>query len=104
MEDAATAEITRVQLWQWVHYAIRIADDGRPVTVEMVDRVIEDVKPGLGKLVKGLKQEDVGLAADYLKGQIRGRWPSEFLTSDLMGWLAVRDGVKTGSHVQKASL
>ena len=104
MEDAATAEITRVQLWQWVHYAIRIADDGRPVTVEMVDRVIEDVKPGLGKLVKGLKQENVGLAVDYLKGQIRGQWPSEILTSDLMGCLAVRDGVKAGSHLQKASL
>ena len=106
MEDAATAEITRVQLWQWVHYAQRVADDGRLITVEMIDKVAEEVKPGLDKLVKGLKQEDVELAVEYLKGQIRGRWPSEFLTSDLMGWLAVRDGVEPGSHVtvQKASL
>jgi len=105
MEDAATAEITRVQLWQWVHYAQRI-DDGRPITVEMIDRVIEDVKPGLVKLVRGLKQEDVKIAVEYLKEQIRGQWPSEFLTSDLMGWLAFRDGVGPGSHVSahKASL
>lgn len=104
MEDAATAEITRVQLWQWVHYAQRIADDGRLITVEMIDKVIEEVKPGLVKLVKGLNEEDVGIAIEYLKGQIRRQWPSEFLTSDLMNWLAERDGVKPGSHVQKASL
>lgn len=104
MEDAATAEITRVQLWQWVHYAQRIADDGRPINVETIDKVIEEVKPGLGRLVKGLKHEDVELAAEYLKGQVRRQWPSEFLTSDLMSWLAVRDGVKEDSHVQKASL
>ena len=106
MEDAATAEITRVQLWQWVHYAQRIADDGRLITVEMIDRVIEDVKPGLDRLVRGLTEGDVKIAVEYLKGQIRGEWPSEFLTSDLMGWLAIRDDVEPGSHVsvQKASL
>jgi len=30
MEDAATAEISRTQLWQWVHHDARL-DDGRPV-------------------------------------------------------------------------
>ena len=82
----------------------RIADDGRPINVEMIDKVIEEVKPGLGRLVKGLKQEDVELAAEYVKGQVRRQWPSEFLTSDLMSWLAIRDGVKEDSHVYKASL
>ena len=104
MEDAATAEITRVQLWQWAHYAVRIADDGRPITVGMIDKVIEEVESGLGKLVKGLKQEDVSIAAEYLKGQVRKQWPSEFLTSDLMGWLAIRDGVEPESHIVKAVL
>jgi malate synthase len=104
MEDAATAEITRVQLWQWAHYAVRIADDGRPITVGMIDKVIEEVESGLGKLVKGLKQEDVSIAAEYLKGQVRKQWPSEFLTSDLMGWLAIRDGVEPESHIVKAML
>jgi len=104
MEDAATAEITRVQLWQWAHYAVRIADDGRPITVGMIDKVIQEVESGLGKLVKGLKQEDVSIAAEYLKGQVRKQWPSEFLTSDLMGWLAIRDGVEPESHIVKAML
>jgi malate synthase len=37
-----------------------------------------------------------------LKGQIRARWPSDFLTSDLMPYLAIRDGVEPG--MQKAAL
>ncbi|KAF8907881.1 malate synthase [Gymnopilus junonius] len=105
MEDAATAEITRVQLWQWVHYSSRVADTGLPVTVELVDRLIAEVAPGLGKVVAGLKEENVTIAVEYLKGQVRKAWPSEFLTSDLMGWLAVRDGVEVGSGAgQRASL
>jgi malate synthase len=38
MEDAATAEISRAQLWQWVHHR-RSLDDGRPVTLEFVRQV-----------------------------------------------------------------
>ena len=41
MEDAATAEISRAQLWQWVHHGA-VMDDGLPVTVEMIDEVIAD--------------------------------------------------------------
>ena len=26
MEDAATAEISRAQLWQWIHYGVKMAD------------------------------------------------------------------------------
>ena len=35
MEDAATAEICRAQVWQWVEHAAKLAD-GRPVTAAMV--------------------------------------------------------------------
>lgn len=34
MEDAATAEISRAQLWQWVHHKAQL-DDGRTVTPEL---------------------------------------------------------------------
>jgi malate synthase len=40
MEDAATAEISRTQLWQWVHHAARL-DDGRVVTGGLVDEVLD---------------------------------------------------------------
>src|SRR6202048_1792562 len=40
MEDAATAEISRAQLWQWVHHGA-VMDDGRPVTAELVESEID---------------------------------------------------------------
>lgn len=36
MEDAATAEISRTQVWQWVHNPRGILKDGRRVTIETV--------------------------------------------------------------------
>jgi malate synthase len=41
MEDAATAEISRSQIWQWVHNQVTLADGGT-VTRELVDRVIAE--------------------------------------------------------------
>jgi malate synthase len=41
MEDAATAEISRAQLWQWVHHHA-VMDDEIPVTLELVNEVIDD--------------------------------------------------------------
>ena len=38
MEDAATAEISRTQLWQWIRHGAS-TEDGQPVTVGRVERV-----------------------------------------------------------------
>jgi malate synthase len=40
MEDAATAEISRTQIWQWIHHAVEL-DDGRTVTTELVHEVLD---------------------------------------------------------------
>jgi len=40
MEDAATAEISRTQVWQWVHNPRGILDDGRRVTLELTRDLI----------------------------------------------------------------
>jgi malate synthase len=37
MEDAATAEIARAQVWQWVRHGIEL-EDGRPITRELVQQ------------------------------------------------------------------
>jgi len=42
MEDAATAEICRAQVWQWVKWGAKL-DDGRPVTAAMVNGVVDDL-------------------------------------------------------------
>jgi malate synthase len=41
MEDAATAEISRSQVWQWLHNDIALAD-GPTVTRELVERIIAE--------------------------------------------------------------
>jgi malate synthase len=38
MEDAATAEISRSQVWQWLHHE-RTLEDGTPITRELVERL-----------------------------------------------------------------
>lgn len=102
MEDAATAEITRVQLWQWVKWGARVEDTGEVITAEYVDRVIGELEGGIGKLAPGVKEEDLRVTVEYLKKQVRKAWPSEFLTSDLMPYLAAKDGVE--ASWQKAAL
>ena len=47
MEDAATAEIARSQIWQWLHNDITLAD-GQPVTRELVERVVVEELARLG--------------------------------------------------------
>jgi malate synthase len=41
MEDAATAEISRTQIWQWVRHGAKL-EDGTPVTPELVRRVLDE--------------------------------------------------------------
>jgi len=41
VEDAATAEVCRAQLWQWIRHGARTSD-GRVVTVERFDRLLTD--------------------------------------------------------------
>lgn len=42
MEDAATAEISRAQVWQWIRHPKGILNDGRKVTFELVNQLIEE--------------------------------------------------------------
>jgi malate synthase len=41
MEDAATAEISRSQIWQWIRHGVRL-DDGREVTAALVAGILGD--------------------------------------------------------------
>ncbi|KAF8328076.1 malate synthase [Cantharellus anzutake] len=89
MEDAATAEIARVQLWQWVYHGA-LLDTGEPVTKALVEKHIAEYIPSVLK-IGGVKQYHVDIAARYLSGEVekgeRKEYPSEFLTSDLMKYL-----------------
>ena len=47
MEDAATAEISRAQLWQWLHHGVRL-EDGRALTPELMDTLFAEELEKLG--------------------------------------------------------
>jgi malate synthase len=42
MEDAATAEISRSQVWQWIRTPKGVLDDGRKITAEMVKAFVPE--------------------------------------------------------------
>ncbi len=42
MEDAATAEISRAQVWQWIRSPQGVLDDGRRVTIDLFQRMLGD--------------------------------------------------------------
>jgi malate synthase len=48
MEDAATAEISRAQIWQWIRHPKGTLDDGRKVTAELFRSVLRDELSRLG--------------------------------------------------------
>ncbi len=45
MEDAATAEISRSQIWQWIRSPKGVLDDGRKVTVELFRALLKEELP-----------------------------------------------------------
>lgn len=42
MEDAATAEISRSQVWQWIRHPKGVLEDGRKVDVSLFHEIIEE--------------------------------------------------------------
>jgi malate synthase len=71
MEDAATAEISRAQLWQWIRSPHGVLDDGRKITVELfrslVPSELEAIRKELGEeRYKAGKIEDATKMFDEL--------------------------------------
>jgi malate synthase len=50
MEDAATAEISRTQIWQWVHHGVEL-DNGETVTRDLVRKVLDEETEKIRKSV-----------------------------------------------------
>ena len=82
MEDAATAEISRISLWQWVFHGSKTVE-GKPVTPQFIDQIIASEAAKL----TSLDPNAVDLSRRYLSQQVRAKEPSEFLTTDLMAHL-----------------
>ena len=64
MEDAATAEIARSQVWQWMRSPKGVLEDGRKVTAELVRQIVAEELPR----VRELLGEDAWQAGKYEAG------------------------------------
>jgi malate synthase len=82
MEDAATAEISRAQLWQWLHHDAAL-EDGRKVTEELYREMWEQELEALGGPEKGRLRQ----AAEILDGLVLSREFVPFLTTEAYGYL-----------------
>jgi malate synthase len=81
MEDAATAEICRAQVWQWVKHCAHLKD-GRLVTEGMVKEIIRHRAAELGAELGATSSNDEKLrqAAGVLEELTTSREFAEFLT------------------------
>ncbi len=77
MEDAATAEISRSQLWQWVHHGAKLAD-GTVVTADLVNQEIDAAVADLAG--QGLDADRLGQAADLVRQVALSEQLPNFLT------------------------
>ncbi|PUU76369.1 malate synthase [Tuber borchii] len=78
MEDAATAEVSRSQLWQWAKHGVRTVE-GKKVTKELNLQLLKEVTEKLAsKAPAGNKYH---LAARYFATQITGEDYADFLTT-----------------------
>ena len=82
MEDAATCEICRAQVWQWVKHAAKL-NDGRAVTMDVVRRAIAEELEGLRSQLGKTQFEAMGFgkAAEIYEGMMTSVDFPEFLTS-----------------------
>ncbi|HYM75373.1 MAG TPA: malate synthase A [Candidatus Dormibacteraeota bacterium] len=79
MEDAATAEICRSQVWQWVKHRASLSD-GRPVTQDMVRQAIAEQK---SKLMRGR----MTAAAEIFERMMTSADFAEFLTLEAYDYI-----------------
>jgi malate synthase len=88
MEDAATAEISRSQLWQWVHNENARLNDGRPIDAELYRQMVPDVLAHIKEVV-GEEQYNNGKydqAAELFEDLVTEEEFTDFLT-----WVAYEE-------------
>jgi malate synthase len=93
MEDAATAEICRAQLWQWARHGARL-DDGRAVDLNLCERVIgEELEKMQAAAGSSERKEAYQKAAELMRGMIRSEKFVEFLTLPAYQQVLAQEGV-----------
>ena len=81
MEDAATAEIARVQLWQWLHRPDTQMDDGYVIDLDMFDEVLGEERERLMAAAEPAQQAFIRRAAEIVEQLTYAEKLEPFLTS-----------------------
>ena len=89
MEDAATVEISRSQIWQWIRHPRGILADGRKVTVELFRQMAAEELQKIKEMVgaQAFASRKFGKAAQLLDNIIISEQFVEFLTLPAYGYL-----------------
>lgn len=80
MEDAATAEIARAQLWQWLHHGRSTLDDGSPITPSLFRETLSEVSTALAAEPTWPGAERLAEARALLAELVEAEELAEFLT------------------------
>jgi len=83
MEDAATAEISRSQVWQWIRTPKGVLEDGRKVTAEMVRAMIPEELAKVKQVAPNGDNPSYARAAEIFEQMSTSDTFAEFLTLPL---------------------
>ena len=87
MEDAATAEISRTQLWQWLHHGGLSLDDGTPIDFQLFDSVLSALPASLAALASMPGASKIPEAIALLDALTRAEQLADFLTTSAYEYL-----------------
>jgi malate synthase len=80
MEDAATAEICRAQLWQWLHRPAAAFNDGRKITPALYDKIVGEECAKIEKTLSTRSAPKMAQARQLLDQLVLADTFVEFLT------------------------
>jgi len=88
MEDAATAEISRTQVWQWIHHGAHLSD-GRRITPELIHEIIPSQLRHIRSIVGDTRYKagKFDLAAEIFERMMTSSHLHEFLTLEAYSYI-----------------
>jgi malate synthase len=93
MEDAATAEISRAQVWQWIRHQAKLSSDGQLIDVKLCRKILAEEMDktkdmvGEAKFTKGRYKE----AAQLFRDLIEAKSFPEFITLPAYDWIVAHE-------------
>lgn len=109
VEDSATAEISRSQVWQWIRHQTQLEDDSRLVNRTLVTELIKDVLTELSGFYQSAREKwRLHTAADMVLEVVLKRDFPEFITTYLSQdhtFVSSHSGGRTvDSHMDQSKL